>query len=61
MFGQHCNVAYRYSKDPAPGGGRGHKDTLVVTMALLGNYGIGYWIPYVLNHRQEWGTVKSKD
>ena len=55
MFAQHCNVGYKYVKDPAPGGGgRGHKDTLVVTMAkattsssthaieLLGNYGIGY-------------------
>ena len=54
MFAQHCNVGYKYVKDPAPGGGgRGHKDTLVVTMAkattsssthaieLLGNYGIG--------------------
>ncbi|KAL5463279.1 hypothetical protein EMCRGX_G032167 [Ephydatia muelleri] len=67
VFGQHCNVAYRHVKEPAPGGGRGHKDTLVVTMGkattsssthaieLLGNYGIGYWIPYVLSHHQEWG------
>ena len=68
VFAQHCNVAYMYVREPAPGGGRGHKDTLVVTMGkattlssthaieLLGNYGIGYWIPYVLSHHQEWGT-----
>ena len=67
VFARHCNVTYKYVKEPAPGG-RGHKDTLVVTMArdttsssthaieLLGNYGIGYWIPYVLSHHQEWGN-----
>ena len=61
----NCNVTYRYSPNRNASEERRHQLEVVVSrtiwsssthaIELLGNYGIGYWIPYILKHYEEWG------
>ena len=65
VFLANCNVTYRHSLNRNASEERRHQLEVVASRAirsssthaieLLGNYGIGYWIPYIVKHHEEWG------
>ena len=65
VFLNACNVTYRYTFNAHATEGRKRQLEVVAlkrirsssthAIELLGNYGIGYWIPYILKHHQQWG------
>ena len=65
VFMAKSNVTYKYKYNNLATMGRKHQLEVVASktitsssthaIELLGNYGIGYWIPYVLSHHEQWG------
>ena len=65
VFMAKSNVTYKYNCNNLATMGRKHQLEVVASktitsssthaIELLGNYGIGYWIPYVLSHHEQWG------
>ena len=65
VFMAACNVTYKYTYNHDATEGRKQQLEVMASktihsssthaIELLGNYGIGYWIPYVLSHHDQWG------